>query len=153
MSVLLSPRALPQSAAAHPGQPVSDRHEFTDLQTASSSFVSRVIASYGRRPLRLLCTVPTWCTSELYPSLDDLHDLRTRSLVFVHDLCNKLQAAGIQVSYRLALCDTPLVLLRALPEDSACTRDDHDALELAKHGGREKALVTSLQGVPSIILT
>jgi len=89
-------------------------------------------------------------------SLDDLHQFRTRSLVFVHDICKKLGAAGvslvcrsravfechssfqpqIQVSYRLALSDSPLVLLRALPDDSVCTRDEHDALELVKRSSR-----------------
>ena len=32
-------------------------------------------------------------------SLDDLHDLRTRSLHFIHNLLNKLRAAGVRLNF------------------------------------------------------
>jgi hypothetical protein len=80
-------------------------------------------------------------------------------------------ALQIQVSYRLAPSHTSMVLLRALSEERVSTRDEPQALEQAKLGGRyahlpkrehwisdvrwnrKKAFMTSLDGIPSIILT
>ncbi|KAF8516152.1 hypothetical protein BU17DRAFT_92983 [Hysterangium stoloniferum] len=152
MSVLISRSpVVPQRA---PLVDLVDIHEFADLQSAATSFVE-LVASRPRRAIRLHCTVPTWSSSsEFCTDLHDLNELRSRSLVFVHDLCEKLGSAGIQASYRLVPSDTPLVLLRALPEDSPCSCDESDALNLAKHGsGRKKAILTAIDGIPSIILT
>ncbi|KAF8581631.1 hypothetical protein K439DRAFT_1353280 [Ramaria rubella] len=98
---------------------------------------SSLVASRPGRAVRLHCTVPTWSTSsDICTDLHDLQELRSRSLVFVHDLCRKLGSAGIQVSYRLAPSHTSMVLLRALPEDRVSVQEESDALEQASHGGR-----------------
>ncbi|KAF8509807.1 hypothetical protein JB92DRAFT_3119520 [Gautieria morchelliformis] len=152
MSVLVSgsPALREHTPLIHDG---ADMHECSDLQSAAVSFVN-LLASRPERAVCLHCTVPTWsASSENCTDLHDLHELRSRSLVFVHDLCNKLGAAGIQVSYRLAPSHTSLVLLRAFSDVRISTRDESHALEQAKHGGREKTFLTSLDGIPSIILT
>ena len=138
--------------------------------------VARLLESQPGRTVRLHCTVPTSTSSETcdHPiyvprhrlpifcagaDLHDLHELRSRSLIFVHDIRDKLGSTGvriisaairtmlnscciqIQVSYRLVPSHTSLVLLRALPEERVPTKDEPQALEQAKLGGRCVRLV------------
>ncbi|KAJ7254113.1 hypothetical protein B0H12DRAFT_1184373 [Mycena haematopus] len=52
--------------------------------------------------LRLYCTVPTWSpSSDNCLDLHDLHSLRTKFLLFIHDLVRALQSSGVAASYVL----------------------------------------------------
>ncbi|KAJ7357366.1 hypothetical protein DFH08DRAFT_851763 [Mycena albidolilacea] len=64
--------------------------------------------------LRLYCTVPTWCpTSENCLDLHDLHEMRTKFLVFIHDLVQALRSSGIATSYVLVPSSSSRCILSA----------------------------------------
>ncbi|KAG2044858.1 hypothetical protein BDR03DRAFT_9998 [Suillus americanus] len=68
-------------------------NELGSLTDAVEPF-ARLLSQTGRS-VRLHCSVPMWS----YPSdtcldLHDLHDLRSRILLFVHDLLESLRSAG-----------------------------------------------------------
>lgn len=64
--------------------------------------------------VRLHCTIPTWCPASdicktFWPKIDillshidddlhDLHDFRTRFLVFIHSLLESLRASGVSLA-------------------------------------------------------
>lgn len=83
---------------------------------------SRMISRSGHS-VRLHCTIPTWCPASdtckfrfqpvyqtphhnlLDGDLHDLHDLRTRFLLFIHNLLESLRSSG--VGRVTPLCGTP----------------------------------------------
>ncbi|KZS92955.1 hypothetical protein SISNIDRAFT_91155 [Sistotremastrum niveocremeum HHB9708] len=98
------------------GSAINTIGQYNDLNSALKPFLRTVVKSGST--VRVLCTVPTWTpSSPTFTDLHDLHNLRSRSLVFIHELLSALRAAGIQASYILAPSDLPIVLIRTLPAD------------------------------------
>ncbi|KAF8216244.1 hypothetical protein K438DRAFT_1705306 [Mycena galopus ATCC 62051] len=100
---LVAPRPLPSESTLD--KPVDVRSvNFTELGPPSDAvepFKQLILRSHTS-DLRLSCTVPTWSpSSDNCLDLHDLHQLRTKFLVFIHDLVQALRSSGIAASYVL----------------------------------------------------
>ncbi|KAJ7487597.1 hypothetical protein B0H11DRAFT_2230344 [Mycena galericulata] len=102
MVSLIAPRSpLPSlDQHVHVQRPVT----FTELGAPSDAvepFKQLIMRSHAS-DLRLACTVPTWSSSsDNCLDLHDLHQLRTKFLVFIHDLVQSLRSSGVAASYVL----------------------------------------------------
>ncbi|KAH9937705.1 uncharacterized protein B0H18DRAFT_971884 [Fomitopsis serialis] len=150
---LSSPDHLPLHVDNHEPQDV-ELNELGDLQDALEPF-AQLIRKSGHS-VRLHCTIPTACPSSSCYDLYDLHDLRTRSLLFVHNLVETLRASGIPASYRLQPSNCHLCLICALPTGLDAGRMKAAAVaavEKAHFECREKALLADLQDGLALIIT
>ncbi|EIM83409.1 uncharacterized protein STEHIDRAFT_123842 [Stereum hirsutum FP-91666 SS1] len=113
--------------------------------------------SVSVRPVRLFCTVPTWSPcSETCIDLHDLQDLRSRSLLFIHDLVNSLRASGVPASYTLSPSHSPICLVCASPTELDKNRvraSAYEALEKTKPSARERVLLVNLKDGPALVIT
>jgi hypothetical protein len=84
---------------------------------------NRLVLQSGKSAVRLYCTVPTWSSSSdicMFPwpsvnyvspipksglDLHDLHELRSRFLLFIHDLLQSLRSSGVRLSISTVLLD------------------------------------------------
>ncbi|CDO71577.1 hypothetical protein BN946_scf184911.g47 [Trametes cinnabarina] len=131
-------------------------NELGNLDDAVEPF-AKLIRKSGRS-VRLHCTIPTGCppSSAAYADLHDLHDLRSRSLVFVHNLVESLRASGIAASYRLQPASCPMCLICALPSGLDVTKfraAAFAAVQNAKLDLKEKALLADLEDGYALIIT
>ncbi|KAJ6519817.1 hypothetical protein C8R45DRAFT_36701 [Mycena sanguinolenta] len=63
---------------------------------SSYSHSERLILRTHASDLRLYCTVPTWSpSSDICLDLHDLHSLRTKFLLLIHDLVRALRSSGV----------------------------------------------------------
>ncbi|KZT65143.1 hypothetical protein DAEQUDRAFT_731767 [Daedalea quercina L-15889] len=151
----LHPAHLPLHVDEHEPRDV-EFNELGDLKEALEPF-AQLIRKSGHS-VRLYCTIPTACPSsscECY-DLHDLHDLRTRSLLFVHNLVETLRASGIPASYRLQPSNCHFCLICALPNGLDTCRMKAAAVaavENAHFECREKALLADLQDGLALIIT
>ncbi|KAF9056158.1 hypothetical protein BJ165DRAFT_1522101 [Panaeolus papilionaceus] len=134
--------------------------ELGDSANAVQRFTKLAIRS-GKTAIRLQCTVPTWGASDstTYFDLHDLHDLRSRLLVFIHDLLHSLRASGISASYSLRLvpANSPLCTICVLPSAGSLQVINSDALSkvLAQDDAlfkRKQVVLVDLED-PWLILT
>ncbi|KAH7103245.1 hypothetical protein BKA62DRAFT_697818 [Auriculariales sp. MPI-PUGE-AT-0066] len=164
LSVLSSVSAGTHAPSSQPQQvavTATRGQQFADHANALETFSKVVIASAAKsRVARLQCTVPTWSPHDDHSlSLDDLHDLRTRALCFVHNLLTKLRAAGIQASYQLAPSSGSTVTLRALttpaPASTAYTRTRSPSPpgHSLPAGTRDTAVMLTVDGIPTLALS
>ncbi|KAA1471482.1 hypothetical protein DENSPDRAFT_837492 [Dentipellis sp. KUC8613] len=130
-------------------------HELGDIQKALAP-ITELLAS-SDHPVRLHCTVPTWCPSVDYCSdLHDLQDIRSRALLLLHNLIKSLHARGVSATYRLTPSSTPLCLITAsAPADSreryqTCI---HEALNRTQLNEREKVLLVRHDDGPVLVVT
>ncbi|KAH7911210.1 hypothetical protein BJ138DRAFT_1172688 [Hygrophoropsis aurantiaca] len=135
-------------------KPELQLNELTNLTDAVESFTSLV----GRSgtSVRLHCSVPTWCSSDTCSDLHDLHDLRSRFLLFIHDLLESLRSSGIPASYRLVPSNTSLCFVCALPAELSAPKIRAAAIEIlqnAKINVREKILLADLEHGPALIIS
>jgi len=131
-------------------------NEIGNLQDAIGPFVK--LLSRSGPSIRLHCTVPTMCPASPDSCIDlyDLQALRTRSLVFVHDLVEALRASGIAASYRLQPSNCPLCVVCALPPNidankvkaAAAAAVENAHLEL-----KERALLADLTDGLALVIT
>ncbi|EJD47710.1 hypothetical protein AURDEDRAFT_113349 [Auricularia subglabra TFB-10046 SS5] len=127
--------------------------QFDDHHSALEPFTRLILSSAPARTVRIHCTVPTWTSPDNHSmSLDDLHDLRTRALYFIHNLLTKLRAAGIQATYHLAPACGESVALRALPL-SLQRPPSPGPLALPAAADRDGAFMASIDGVPTLALS
>ncbi|KAJ3535469.1 hypothetical protein NM688_g6969 [Phlebia brevispora] len=130
-------------------------NELGDLQDAVEPF-AKLISRSGRS-VRLYCTVPTTIpSSDFFVDAQDMQDLRTRSLVFVHNLVEALRAQGIPASYRLQPSSCPLCVVCALPPDTDANKVKTAALEAVENAHlqlREKALLADLEDGLALVIT
>ncbi|KAI0756976.1 hypothetical protein C8Q80DRAFT_1264964 [Daedaleopsis nitida] len=107
--------------------------------------------------VRLHCTIPTGCpSSTTCADLHDLHDLRTRSLLFVHNLVESLRASGVPASYKLHPANCPMCIVCALPsglDASKVRAAAFAAVQNAKLDLKEKALLADLQDGFALVIT
>ncbi|KAI0801249.1 hypothetical protein C8Q74DRAFT_1364877 [Fomes fomentarius] len=125
--------------------------------------------------VRLHCTIPTGCpSSTTCADLHDLHDLRTRSLLFVHNLVESLRASGVSIirvsstkllaeriiqvpaSYKLQPANCPMCLVCALPsglDASKIRTAAFAAVQNAKLDLKEKVLLADLEDGFALVIT
>ncbi|KAF9015160.1 hypothetical protein BDQ17DRAFT_1340591 [Cyathus striatus] len=117
--------------------------ELGNLDDAVDSFKKLIIHS-GRVSVRLHCTIPTWsATSETCLDLHDLNELRSRFLLFIHDLRQSLRASGIAASYSLIPSNSSVCLVCAVPPNagaSAVNSSDIEQLKVARTNKRSVSL-------------
>ncbi|KAJ3484058.1 hypothetical protein NLI96_g5893 [Meripilus lineatus] len=150
------PAHLPLHVEEHQPKDV-ELNELGNLKDALEPF-AKLISRSGSR-VRLHCTVPTFCPSSdhhLYRDLHDLQALRTRSLLFVHDLVEELRACGVAASYRLQPSCTPLCLVCALPPELDANKVKAAAVAAVENANlqlKEKALLADLQDALALVIT
>ncbi|EPQ60639.1 hypothetical protein GLOTRDRAFT_135289 [Gloeophyllum trabeum ATCC 11539] len=151
-----------QSTAASTMEPHDDHDasvELNELGTVDDAleFLSKMVSSSGGGSVRLHCTVPTWCSpSDTCLDLHDLHDLRSRALLFIHNLTESLRSSGIPASYRLAPCNSNLCLVCPISSKYDLNKVKTDAFRAVQHAGhleREKVLLADLEHGPALIIT
>ncbi|TRM66315.1 hypothetical protein BD626DRAFT_487396 [Schizophyllum amplum] len=104
MMSVLAPGPVPQlSTETRPASsPSTVVDEMGRLEEALEPFAQRIVRT-GYSSVRLQCMLPSWSgSSESCFDLHDLHKLRTRFLVFIHDLLQSLRASGVYAVYSLA---------------------------------------------------
>ncbi|EJF66708.1 hypothetical protein DICSQDRAFT_130961 [Dichomitus squalens LYAD-421 SS1] len=130
-------------------------NELGNLNEAVEPF-AQLIKKSGHS-VRLHCTIPTgFHSSPTCADLHDLHDLRTRSLMFVHNLVESLRASGIPASYRLQPANCSMCLICALPsglDASKVRAAAFAAVQNAKLDLKEKALLADLSDGYALVLT
>jgi len=133
--------------------------ELNDIGTVDDAleYLSKMVSSSGVDSVKLHCTVPTWCSSsDTCLDLHDLHDLRSRALIFIHDLTASLRSSGISASYRLAPCNSSLCVVCPLSSKRDVNKVKmaaFRAVQHAKHLEREKVLLVDLEDGPALIIT
>ncbi|KAJ7783786.1 hypothetical protein DFH07DRAFT_789098 [Mycena maculata] len=89
---------------------------FTELGPPSDAvepFKQLVLRSHTT-DLRLYCTVPTWSSSsDNCLDLHDLHQLRAKFLVLIHDIVHALRSSGVTASYVLVPSNSSRCILCA----------------------------------------
>ncbi|KAK7694662.1 hypothetical protein QCA50_001850 [Cerrena zonata] len=154
LSVMPQPAHIPLHVENHVPRDV-ELNELGTLQDALEPFAKLV--SRSGNSVRLHCTIPTVCpSSDVYVDLHDLNALRTRSLMFVHDLVETLRASGITASYRLQPSSCPLCLVCALPPDLDANKVKAAAIaavEKALPQSKEKALLADLKDGLALVIT
>ncbi|KAH9950346.1 hypothetical protein B0H21DRAFT_819159 [Amylocystis lapponica] len=154
MSVMPTPAHLPLHVVDHRPKDV-ELNELGDLQDALEPF-AQLIRKSGCS-VRLYCTIPTLCSpNNTCFDLYDLHDLRARSLLFVHNLVESLRASGIPASYRLQPSDCPLCVVCALPQGLDATRVKAAATEAVMNAHihlKDKALLADLEDGLALVIT
>ncbi|PIL31951.1 hypothetical protein GSI_06655 [Ganoderma sinense ZZ0214-1] len=130
-------------------------NELGNLDDAVEPF-AQLIRKTGHS-VRLHCTIPTGChSSSTCADLHDLHDLRTRSLMFVHNLVESLRTSGIPASYRLQPANCAMCLVCALPsglDASKVRAAAFAAVQNAKLDLKEKALLADLHDGYALVIT
>ena len=133
--------------------------EFKNFEEAIGSLCKIADAVGGpNHAVKLHCTLPTCYTEPALGSdLHDIHDLRRRSLDLVHELTGSLRSSGINASYQLSPCHSPLALVFVLPQNPVDTvrscKVTQSMQELMKGAESDKLYLTSVSGVPSIVIT
>ncbi|KAG0708853.1 hypothetical protein DFH29DRAFT_889341 [Suillus ampliporus] len=130
-------------------------NELGSLTDAVEPF-ARLLSQTGHS-VRLHCSIPMWSSpSDTCLDLHDLHDLRSRILLFIHDLLESLRAAGIPASYRLAPSNSSLCFICALPTELSAPKVRSAAVEILQNANihaREKVLLADLECGPALIIS
>ncbi|KAI0814966.1 hypothetical protein BC629DRAFT_1588646 [Irpex lacteus] len=149
------PSQLPHHIEQHRSPKTVQLNELGTLQDALEPFAQLI--SRSGRSVRLHCTIPTTILScDTFVDAQDLQDLRTRSLVFVHDLVEALRAQGIPTSYRLQPSSCPLCVVCALPSDLDANKVKASALAAVENAHlslRKKALLADLEDGLALVIT
>jgi hypothetical protein len=149
---------LPQSAPLSLPESRSEVrfNELGSLAKAVDSF-TKVLSRSGKTAVRLHCTVPTWSPSfDTSLDLHDINELRSRFLLFVHDLLQSLRAADMIASYSLIPSNSPVCLVWALPPDlsgSQLQRNAEELLKSVKINGRNNVFLADSKSAPCLIIT
>ncbi|KAF8622456.1 hypothetical protein AX15_006979 [Amanita polypyramis BW_CC] len=131
-------------------------NEVGTLDKAVHSFTN-VLCQSGKTAIRLHCTVPTWSPS--YDTNLDLHDvneLRSRLLLFIHDLLQSLRSVDIIASYSLLPSNSPVCFVWALPPNLRAPHLQFNGEELLKNSQinrRNNVLLADSQSGPCLIIT
>ncbi|ETW87209.1 hypothetical protein HETIRDRAFT_166745 [Heterobasidion irregulare TC 32-1] len=92
--ISLLPQATHLAQDGH--QDTLQMNELGNVRDALKPTTELLSRSVHDQSVRLYCTVPTWApSSDLCIDLHDLHDLRSRSLLFIHNLVESLRASGV----------------------------------------------------------
>ncbi|KAJ6604649.1 hypothetical protein DFH09DRAFT_1300836 [Mycena vulgaris] len=135
-------------------QPVDDHPiTFTELGAPSDAvepFKQLVLRSHVSE-LRLYCTVPTWnSSSDNCLDLQELHQLRTKFLILIHDIVQALRSSGVAASYVLVPSNSSRCIMCA----GGCSdlASAVDILQKTPLDNRNNVLLADL-GCPCLIIT
>ncbi|QRV91535.1 fatty acid elongase [Ceratobasidium sp. AG-Ba] len=131
------------------------------VEGAHPFFLSRIADAVGgpSHSVKLHCTLPTCYTDPVMGrDLHDIQDLRRRSLDVVHELTGSLRSSGINASYQLSPCHSPLALVFMLPQSRAtdnarACKATQSMQDLMKNAQSDKLYLTTVSGVPSLVIT
>jgi len=120
-----------------------------NMNDAVSSFTNMTILS-GKAAVRLYCTIPTWSSAtDTCVDLHDLHELKSRALVLIHELTQSLRASGVTASYSLAPSNLSLCVVSQQPANL-------DVLEKARQCSTElergKLALITIDENPCLVL-
>ncbi|GLB36152.1 hypothetical protein LshimejAT787_0304400 [Lyophyllum shimeji] len=150
---------LPQPTSLGAMEKVHPKIQLNELGTLTESLepFTQLILRSGKSAVRLYCSVPTWnCSSDICLDLHDLNELRSRSLLFIHELLHSLRTSGMTASYCLAPSSSPVCLVCAMPPEvgsSSITTAACDILKHAQLSKRENVLVGDLEAGPCLVIT
>ncbi|TFK41158.1 hypothetical protein BDQ12DRAFT_427511 [Crucibulum laeve] len=150
---------LPNSALVGSNeQPKLHLNELGTLRDAVEPFTKLLlILRSGRPSIRLHCTIPTWSSStDTCLDLHDLNDLRSRFLLFIHDILQSLRSSGILATYSLSPSSSSLSLVCALPPEAGACQikpSDVEALQNARTNKRENVALVNLDFGPCLVIT
>ncbi|KAJ6610913.1 hypothetical protein B0H10DRAFT_2058601 [Mycena sp. CBHHK59/15] len=155
MASLILTRSPPSSL----DHPVSVQRDFPVALTELGSLIDAIEpfkqAVMRSKPdaVRLYCTVPMWNSGSSGNCLDlhDLHQLRTRFLVFIHDLLQTLRSSGVAASYALVPSNSSRCIVCAGPT-SSIQASAADILQKTPLAQRQNVLLADL-GFPCLIIT
>lgn len=137
-------------------QPRIQLNELGNLTDSVEPFTQLILRS-GKSAVRLHCSVPTWSSSsDICLDLHDLNELRSRFLLFIHELLHSLRTSGVTASYCLAPSSSPLCLVCAMQPgvgSSRITTAVWDILKNAQLSKRENVLVGNLEAGPCLVVT
>ncbi|RDB28886.1 hypothetical protein Hypma_015522 [Hypsizygus marmoreus] len=137
-------------------QPKIKLDELGNLCDSIEPFTQLILQS-GKSAVRLHCTVPTWSpASDICLDLHDLNELRSRSLLFIHDLLQSLRSSGVSASYCLAPSNSPLCLICAQPPGAGNAQITSTASDLLKNAPlkkRKHVLLADLESGPCLVIT
>ncbi|KIY71622.1 hypothetical protein CYLTODRAFT_418689 [Cylindrobasidium torrendii FP15055 ss-10] len=118
---------------------------------------TRAIQKSGLASVKLYCAVPTWAPpNDPCFDLHDLHELRGRCILFLHEMLQSLRLSGMQVTYNLVPCEYALCLISASAPDVAGSQVKSCALDLLRDSQsikRENIILAQLSSYPSLIIT
>ncbi|TFK30443.1 hypothetical protein FA15DRAFT_662396 [Coprinopsis marcescibilis] len=125
----------------------------SSFQDAIEPFTKQVLKRH-ETSTRLLCTIPTWGSSpDNCWDLHDLQNLRSKFLVFVHELLKSLQEAGMEASYSLAPSSSCQGIICALPSNISLNRVVIDEVEKIRQTKSESVLLLETQAGPCLIIS
>ncbi|KAF9481433.1 hypothetical protein BDN70DRAFT_876417 [Pholiota conissans] len=130
-----------------------DQVQLRELGKAEDAVVSftNLLVKTGTTSIRLHCTVPTWSSStDTCLDLYDLHQLKSRFLLFVHDLLQSLRAAGISASYSLSPSSSSLCLICQKPVSIDIFQQLQESSDKFK---REQVTLIEAESGPCLIIT
>ncbi|KAJ7492620.1 hypothetical protein FB451DRAFT_1388986 [Mycena latifolia] len=126
---------------------------FTELGPPSDAvepFKQLVLRSHASE-LRLYCTVPTWNSSfDNCLDLQELHQLRTKFLILIHDIVQALRSSGVAASYVLVPSSSSHCIMCA----GGCSdlASAVDILQKTPLDSRHSVLLADL-GCPCLVIT
>ncbi|KAJ7706183.1 hypothetical protein B0H17DRAFT_1192703 [Mycena rosella] len=126
---------------------------FTELGPPSDAvepFKQLILRSHASE-LRLYCTVPTWnSSSDNCLDLQELHQLRTKFLILIHDIVQALRSSGVAASYVLVPSSSSHCIMCA----GGCSdlASAVGILQKTRLDNRHGVLLADL-GVPCLIIT
>ncbi|EFI28613.1 hypothetical protein CC1G_13639 [Coprinopsis cinerea okayama7 len=125
-----------------------------NFHDAVESF-TKLVQRSRKTSTRLLCTVPTWDPSaEDCWDLQDFQELRSRFLVFVHEVITSLRNAGLVASYSLAPSGSSRGMIVALPSNTAVNQQVvSDSFSKIGLGPSNGITVMDTKAGPSIVIS
>ncbi|KZV77644.1 hypothetical protein PENSPDRAFT_645275 [Peniophora sp. CONT] len=153
------------SVATHAPILIEDGHdihydalnEMGDVEHAVQPITELLCRASPNEQVRLHCTLPTWNNNpDFCLDMHDFHDLRNRSLDFIHNLVKALRAVGVPASYTLAPSDSPLCLVcasHAHMDKRKVQMSAFEAFEKYKPTARQQVLLVDLQDGPALVIT
>ncbi|TCD71536.1 hypothetical protein EIP91_008917 [Steccherinum ochraceum] len=159
LSVMPQAAHLPLHVQEEPSKDV-ELNELGNLRDAVAPFVKLLSRSGPSTAVRDVLAWAWWMAKaklrNIGIDLYDLQALRSRSLVFVHDLVEALRASGIAASYRLQPSSCPMCVVCALPPNidaSKVKAAATAAVENAHLELKERALLADLEDGLALVIT
>lgn len=153
--ITVLPQSYTEGAASATANQELQLNELDKLTDAVEPFAR--LASRSSCSVRLHCSVPMWSApSDTCYDLHELQDLRSRTLVFIHDLLESLRSNGISASYKLAPSNSPLCFICALPTELSVPKVRSATVEIlqnARVNARQKVLLADLEHGPALIIS
>ncbi|KAF9526484.1 hypothetical protein CPB83DRAFT_857891 [Crepidotus variabilis] len=147
LSVLAQPHVFPSTSDN--GKHRLELNEPGNLEDAVASFTNMIVGS-GHAVVRLYCSVPTWSSAtDTCLDLHDLHELKSKALLCVHDSLQSLRSSGVSASYSLAPLSSSLSVVSQRPISLELLKKAQISSGQLKRG---KTVVVNIDGAPCLVL-